>query len=329
MTATESELNALSVQLKTRGIAGFCPTTLSTPWNDFLPVVRRLGQWIRSGKAQGARPLGLHLEGPYLSSNACGAHPPEALRPFSLQEVETLWNESENTLKILTIAPELLSDEALKSLVKWAKPKKIHLSAGHSRATESQARAAFRAGFRGVTHAWNAMGFHQREPGILGAALGDPDVFVEVIPDFAHVSPTVLNWTRSLHSNCCLVSDCISAGATDGQKTYRFGPLQVQAKDGASRTADGHLAGGALLLPESLCQYLHHEARRMPQSVQKQFASMMDQSTKIPLKALQLAPGLIQSLLKPQIDWKFHAGSQNIRVSFEVRTPRNSKKTAR
>ena len=124
MRATEAEMDELCVKLWENGVAAFCPTTLSSPMDQMLEAVSRIGRWITARKArnpQGAIPIGLHLEGPYLSEKACGAHPKSALRAFSLNEIETLWEKSQGTLKILTIAPELLSPSQMRELAKWAK----------------------------------------------------------------------------------------------------------------------------------------------------------------------------------------------------------------
>src|SRR6185437_15636763 len=152
-----------------------CATTLSTDPHELAQAVSRLGEWIHSergslsrGGSVRAMPLGIHLEGPFINSSCCGAHPPSSIRSLDLKELEALWKLSQGTLKILTIAPETLSSKALTRLVDWANHRGISLSLGHSKATEKQAKSAFESGFRGVTHAWNALAFHQRSPGALG-----------------------------------------------------------------------------------------------------------------------------------------------------------------
>jgi hypothetical protein len=287
MTATPRDLDALSDRLWQRGLGGFCATTLSATKEDLHPAIEKLGNWIRRGKFPGAWPLGLHLEGPFLSPSAAGAHPPGAIRPLRFEELERLWELSQGTLKILTIAPETLAPTMLPRLAAWARDRGVALSLGHSQATEEQAHAAFQAGFRGVTHAWNAMRFHHRSPGPLGAALGLPGVYVELIVDGIHVAPSIARWVMRLHPRTCLVSDCAPAAATDSgtagkanvppgsategivpPKSYRagshagypFGPLRTWLKDGACRLADGSLAGGGLLLPEAYARWLTREA---------------------------------------------------------------------
>lgn len=261
MTAQTTELDHLSNELWKNSTAGFLATTLSTTADDLAGTVDRLGRWIQRGKFPGAIPLGLHLEGPFINPESAGAHPPGVLRKLTIQELESLWKRSHGTLKVLTVASETLASPERQALLKWARAHGVYFSLGHSRATEAQAREAFDQGFRGVTHAFNAMSFHHREPGILGAALGRDDVYVELIPDLVHVAPTLMGWVLQLHGaeRTCMVSDCVPAAATHtpGRK-YAFGPLTIELKDDACRLPNGALAGGGKLLTESFTHWLAH-----------------------------------------------------------------------
>lgn len=314
MTASKNELNALSEKLWQKGIAGFCPTTLSTSPKRLEEAVTRLGDWIQSiqktpGKtAPGALPLGIHLEGPYLNPQACGAHPPQDLRPLNLTELDALWNRSKGHLKRITLASEDLSKPLLQKLSIWARQRKIILSLGHSLATEAQAELAFKNGFTSVTHAWNAMSFHHRSPGILGAALGRPKTHVEMIIDGIHVHPTLLRWTLQLHgaASTCFISDCTPSAATlkknSRSPSFSFGQLQVHNEKGASRLANGQLAGGGLLLPEAYLHWLKTEAARGFQSVSQVFSSTLPCLTEAPLRALRLP---LRTLAHRQVRWHF------------------------
>ena len=263
MTADATSFDQLSHRLWEGGVAAFCPTTLSSPPRVLRAAVGRMGRWIRSGSAPGALPLGIHLEGPFINSHACGAHPPGLLRPLNFLELEALWEASLGTLKILTVAPEMLDQTQLKKLVKWADSRKIRLSAGHSHATESQAQAAFEAGFRGVTHAWNALAYHHRDPGILGAAISRSDSFIELIIDQVHVAPEVIRWTQTLQpaDRLCFVSDCVPAAETPGGRWHSFGSLKIRCDQGACRLPGGALAGGGRLLTRTFEQWVRDQAQ--------------------------------------------------------------------
>jgi N-acetylglucosamine-6-phosphate deacetylase len=308
MKADQKELDQLSRKLWAHGIAAFCATTLSEAPAPLRTTVARLGSWIRTFSVkQGAIPLGIHLEGPFIHPAACGAHPSEIIRPVDMCELDDLWDASQHTLKILTIAPETLDRATLSKLTTWASSRKIILSLGHSRATEIQAKWAFDSGFRGVTHAWNALPFHHRSPGPLGAAIGRKDVYLELILDQIHVDPTLIRWTRNLHPDrkICFVSDCAPAAATRG-KWCSFGPLQVRYHQGACRLPEGQLAGGGLLLPEAFSSWLKAEAESSQVSIKTAFLKSYPNLTTAPLYALRIPSSLLKGR---RIEWKLtHEG---------------------
>lgn len=316
MRASGPEMALLSHRLLGRGLAAYCPTTLSVSARELEDSVRRIGAWIReSDHSQGALPLGIHLEGPFISPAACGAHPPGILRKPTLKELDRLWRESRETLKILTVAPEIVSPAELKAVVRWCGERAIVLSLGHSRATEAQAAQAFAQGFTNVTHAWNAMGFHQRVPGVLGAAIGNPRVFLELIADQVHVSPTVIRWTRALHpaDRVCFVSDCAPAAALRASQTATFGPLKVRNLDGACRLPDGSLAGGGLLLPDAFARWVSAEAKTQAIPASRLLALAIVHVTRAPLESLKLPPSQIRRILaRTSLLWR--AGSSDIRI---------------
>lgn len=292
MTAKVPELDALSRTLGQNGVAGFCPTTLSTNPEDLRKSLETLGKWIRRGLHPGAIPLGIHLEGPFIHPGACGAHPKDQTRKFTWKEFQSLWMASQGTLKILTLAPEQIRPADLTQLVGFAKKQKIRLSLGHSKASQKDAEKAFNQGFTSVTHAWNAMSFHHREPGIMGAALGNPDVWLELILDQVHVSPTVIDWTRQLHplQKICFISDCIApAGLKEGTWS-QFGPLKVIQKEGACRLKEGHLAGGSRLLPVAYEAWIQATSQRLATSPTLLRKATLGCITTHPLGLLNLSP---------------------------------------
>lgn len=325
MTAGLDDLNLLAKKLGQAGLAAFCPTTLSVPFAELREAVRRLGAWIsefsespkspkfnesssKSGllSAESAIPLGIHLEGPYISPGACGAHPTQAIRKFKLSELETLWEESRHTLKILTLAPELLTSAELSQLARWAFKRSITLSLGHSQASEKQAESAFSQGIQGVTHAWNAMPFHHRAPGSLGAALGRPDIILELILDQIHVSRPVLEWTRQIHGNenICYVSDCVPAAATRAGSRHSFGrQLKIQFERGACRLETGELAGGGVLLPEAFCRWISCQNLSTSTELVQRLSAEISSITTTPLRYLGMGDRIRQMSRTRAVEW--------------------------
>ncbi len=318
MTADDADHDELSAALWKRGLAGYCATTLSAGPEPLAKTVERLGRYIRSkeGKYPGAHPLGIHLEGPFLSPHAAGAHPTEIIRPLTFTELEALWEKSRQTLKILTIAPETLSAEDLKKLARWAQARGVILSLGHSKATEEQSAHAFNQGFTGITHAWNAMSFHHRAAGPLGAALGRKKTHVEVILDGIHVTPTVVRWILKLHPNgTCFVSDCAPAAATEPGTWHAFGDLQHEFRDGACRLKNGSLAGGGVLLPEGYGRWLVEEANLTGSALPLLWKKTSRYLTQEPLQALGLSAAQIRAFArKRSVEWRFspEAGVQAV-----------------
>ncbi|MBC7387375.1 MAG: hypothetical protein H7301_14580 [Cryobacterium sp.] len=287
MTANPKDLDFLSKKLWEKGVAAFTPTTLSATPADLLAAVGKLGSWIRSGSAPGAVPLGIHLEGPFISPGSAGAHTKSILRPLGWKELGDLWDASLETLKIITLAPETLPEPLRIELGRWAQARKIRLSIGHTRCTERQAELALRQGFTGVTHAWNAMTFHHRDTGALGAAFGNPKVRVEIIPDGIHVSDETVGWSLRLHpEGLFFVSDATPAAGTRGGGFSTFGDLRCRLFDGASRLANGTLAGGGRVLSETFADWVTREAQRLNQRAEKILTDHLARVQEIPLDAL-------------------------------------------
>lgn len=194
--------------------------------------------------------LGVHLEGPFLSPDARGAHDPKALTAPTPQAVDALLSAADGTLVQITVAPELPGAlEAIRDLVAGG----VRVAVGHTTADIATAGAAFDAGASLLTHTFNAMpGLAHRAPGPLGAALERPHVTVEVIADGLHVHPVLIGGLfRLAPGRVALVTDAMAAaGFGDGE--YRLGPLDVVVLDGAARLASGALAGSTLTLDAAI-----------------------------------------------------------------------------
>lgn len=203
--------------------------------------VRVLGELVTDGLL-----AGIHLEGPWLSPDFCGAHEPTLLRPPSPGDVDRLLTAGGDALRMVTIAPEL--DGAIDA-VRRIRAAGVVVGVGHTNATWEQAREAIDSGATVATHLFNQIrGLHHRHPGPVAALLEDERVWVELISDGVHVHPAMLRLARtSAPERIALVTDAMgAAAAADGD--YHLGPIHVQVRDGVARTPTGAIAGSTLTM---------------------------------------------------------------------------------
>lgn len=231
------------------GATGVVATTLTAPEEHILAAIRAVRTVAEDPEPDGARVLGLHLEGPYISPKRCGAQDPRYVRDPDLQEMTRLLEAGAGLVRLMTLAPERpRAREAMLLLRRWgAVP-----SVGHTDATAAEVRAAVLWGARHATHCYNAMRpLHHREPGTVGAVLDADALMCELIADLIHVDAVALHlaWRAKGTGGVLLVTDAMrAAGLGDG--VYRLGDLEVTVAEGAARLADGSLAGSTL----SLCR---------------------------------------------------------------------------
>lgn len=237
-----------------RGVTSYLPTTVTAPMDRILGALDRLGNVMSAEETEhahvGARPLGIHLEGPFISAAKCGVHPTEYLVAPTMELLQKMWDASGKTLKMMTIAPELPGAE---EVIAQARKAGVLTSIGHSNATFEEAEAGIKAGAVSATHTFNAMReLNHREPGILGAVLSDDNLMADIIVDGVHVAPAVVDLFLKAKGldNAILITDAISAtGMPDG--TYRLGPFQVQVR-GDRAEFEGKLAGSVLTMDRAI-----------------------------------------------------------------------------
>jgi len=193
--------------------------------------------------------LGSHLEGPFLSARRRGAQNAAHMVAPDPELLARLRGAAGETLKMITIAPELPGALAL---IESLSSSDVIVAMGHSDATYEQARAAIRAGARHATHLFNAMPtLHHRKPGLVGAAL-EAGITCELINDGMHMHPVVVRLIFNLIPSTVLVTDAIDAtGVGDGQ--FELGGQEVLVHDGEARLAHGgSLAGSTLTMDQAL-----------------------------------------------------------------------------
>src|SRR5580692_10450429 len=169
MEATPKALAAMGAFLASRGTAQFLATTVTAPMDATLRAVAGLAKLIAKPSATAARPLGIHLEGPFLSHAKRGVHPPAFLLAPDIAVFERIYDAAEGHVRLITLAPEL---PGAPQLAAHATARGVRVSLGHSNATAAETRAAIAAGATSATHTFNAMRpLDHREPGILGTVL--------------------------------------------------------------------------------------------------------------------------------------------------------------
>ncbi|WP_338876783.1 N-acetylglucosamine-6-phosphate deacetylase [Spirosoma sp. SC4-14] len=195
---------------------------------------------------------GIHIEGPYFNPIKRGAHSMAYVRTPAEGELETLFGSNADVIRILTLAPEILTNEQLATLQRLKHPD-TRLSLGHSNATYQQAMNAFDSGFPLATHLYNAMrGFESREPGIVGAVFDHASVHASVIADGYHCHPVAIRTAyRLLGERMFLISDALFANPP--RPNFSLGEFVVHFEPdthgpGRYVNNEGNLAGSALTL---------------------------------------------------------------------------------
>lgn len=288
MRGTSDEMKKFETFLAQHGVTSYFPTTVTASQDATLSALERLADRIEvaeKNSAGGATPLGIHLEGPFLSHAKRGVHPTVDLVEPSVAAFDELWQAARGHVRMITIAPELNGAE---EVIAEASKRGVCVSIGHSDATLEQARCGVKAGARHATHTFNAMRpLDHRAPGILGEVLTNNRLSADVIADGIHVDPTVVDllFRAKGIENLVLITDAISAtGMPDGR--YQLGTLEVELKDGRC-TRDGNLAGSALTMDRAVRNVMKFARLDLQQAVS---AASMN-----PAKVVGIEKGTIES----------------------------------
>uniref|UniRef100_A0A8C0YE17 N-acetylglucosamine-6-phosphate deacetylase n=2 Tax=Cyprinus carpio TaxID=7962 RepID=A0A8C0YE17_CYPCA len=215
------------------GVTSFCPTLVTSPPDIYHKVIPELR--VQDGGPEGAGILGIHLEGPFISEQKRGAHPPKFLRTFKAGGVADLmetYGHLDN-VALVTLAPELANSAAA---IRELSGRGIVVSLGHSMADLSQAEEAVQNGAIFITHLFNAMlPFHHRDPGIVGLLTSDripPGrmVYYGMIADGIHTHPAALRIAHRAHpAGLVLVTDAVTAmGLPPGQHSLGQQQIDIQ-----------------------------------------------------------------------------------------------------
>ena len=232
--------------LGSRGVTGFFPTVVADKREKMLANLEYLASEMQKPQ-NGAEAIGINIEGPFLNPEKCGAQPAEYLSKIDLGFARELLSAGKGLVKLMTFAPEL---EDAGKLIELLCENRVMPSMGHSCADEFSTIRAVDAGARYCTHLFNGMSaLHQRDIGLIGIALTDRRVTVELIIDGVHIHPRIVDLVcRCKRVNRLIgISDCtMASGMPNG--TYTIGPAEIVVRDGFSQTSAGVLAGSSAML---------------------------------------------------------------------------------
>ena len=263
-------LPAVERGLARHGVTSYYPTTVTAPLDTTLRALERLANAIETSPQVSkadcrARPLGVHLEGPFISHLRRGVHPAADLLPPRLDTFDRFWQAARGHIRMMTIAPEL---DGAPEVIAEAARRGVCVSLGHSDADSEGAARGITAGARHATHTFNAMRpLDHRSPGILGAVLTDDRLSADIIADGVHLDPAIVKLVAEAKGpeQTVLITDAIAAtGMPDGR--YRLGLIDVDVKDGKCM-AGGKLAGSVLTMDKAVRNLARFAGWSLPQAV--------------------------------------------------------------
>ncbi len=235
------------------GVTAWCPTTMTVSKKEIEDAFDAVREVKNSTEYYGARILGVNSEGPFINPSKKGAQAEEhILRPdadFILA--------NKDIVKLFTVAPEV--DGALDAIEKVAKDGSVLVSMGHTNATFVEANKGIEKGVKHTTHLFNAMtALSHRNPGVVGAALSEENVSVELIADTFHIDKGLFGLIAKIKEDkLCLITDCIRAGGmVDGD--YTLGGQPVHKEGIKCLMPDGTIAGSVLELNKAVANILEN-----------------------------------------------------------------------
>ena len=252
--ATPEALDAVADAVWAGGAVAFLPTLITAPWQQLLRQVEGVAAWSRAWSERGAEPLGIHVEGPFLT--AAGAHEPDHLLAPTPARVDELLAAADGQKLLVTLAnaAEGAADATRRLVAAGAT-----VALGHCERADGFA-ACVDAGATAVTHLFNVMGrMHHREPSLATLALDEARLTCPLIVDGVHVSPTMVRTAfRVLGARrMSLVTDAVSAaGMPDGE--YSLAGMKVHSAGGVVRDDRGNLAGSALTMGLAAARFLEY-----------------------------------------------------------------------
>ncbi len=247
MAANVEQIQQLLKWYATYGVTSVFPTLSAALTEEYHRCCEIIGEVHKQGE-RGARILGIHVEGPYISPEKKGAQPLLEGKPPTLDDIKDFINCEGSIVRIVTLAPEIpIGLELVDFLVSHG----VIASVGHSNATYEEVQEAVKHGLSRSSHTYNGMsGLNHRKPGVVGAVMVDDSIYAEITLDGHHVHPgaaKALFKAKGLDKIVLITDSMQAAGLGDGE-FIRPGNRHITVKDGAARLDSGSLAGSVLTL---------------------------------------------------------------------------------
>lgn len=279
MDGTKEDIATIAKTIAAEGTTSFLVTTMTQSKENITKALQAVKEYREADFKDGARVVGVHLEGPFIAAGYKGAQPLEYVQEPSVETFDEYNEASGNAIKIVTLAPEVAgADELISHLSK----KGVVASIGHTGAKYQDIEKAIAAGANNVTHTYNAQtALHHREIGTVGSAMLLDELNSELIADTIHVSVPAM---RLLVKNkpadkISLITDAMRAkGIPDG--VSELGGQTVYVKNGEARLEDGTLAGSVLRMNRAV--------ENAVTKVGMSFTQAIDCATKNPARMLKI-----------------------------------------
>ncbi len=292
MDATPQALRGMADFCAAHGVTSFLPTTIAAEQNALLAAIKNAAE-CQYNYQGGARILGVHLEGPYLSHLHPGAQPVRHIRKAELSEYRQLF--AYRNILLISLAPEI--PENL-DLIAYALARGAAVAVGHSAASYEEVMEGVKRGLNQACHIFNGMGsLHHRVPGTVGAVLACDEIYAQMIVDFVHIHPAIVKMVIRAKGveRCILITDAIlAAGLPEG--VYKLGGGSVTVRGKAVYLTDGSsLAGSVLTIDQAL--------RNVMEATGLSLVDALPMATSVPARSLGLGheigaivPGYIADL---------------------------------
>lgn len=259
------------------GTSFFLPTLISSKHDGIFQAIEAVKNFKNTN---GSVVLGMHLEGPYFNPEKRGAHNKDIVRKPTNRELEEIIYYGKNIIKIITIAPEIFTEEQIDLLLESG----IKVSAGHSNMTYEQAQYYFSKGINLVTHLFNAMSdFSHHAPGLVGASLENENVYTPVILDGYHCHFGAARIAYKMKKDkFCLVTDCAFIGRK--MQSFNWESFDATLKNGRYSNKEGHIAGSAISMSEAVKnarENLHCSIQEAIEMATSRVARAIDMETEI------------------------------------------------